>query len=82
VWGKPCIIGPYNHQCDIISEQLKNIGGLMQVQSYQELLTITYSLLNNLSQCNKMGKNNLNWVINQEDQISQTLLKFNNLINS
>jgi len=62
VWGKPSIIGPYNHNCRVIAKELIEHTGAITVQSEQKLLEIVTGLFNSPEKIKSMGNNARLWL--------------------
>lgn len=72
-WAKPCIIGPHHQNTKNNADEMANIGGLIKVKNYDELLAASQRLLTDESLRLKMGNANLQWIQNTADKINRNI---------
>jgi 3-deoxy-D-manno-octulosonic-acid transferase len=73
VWSKACIIGPYHQNTQAIADQMEKIGGLIKVETFEQLLQASQKLLADYSLQEQMGKCNFEWLKSQAAQIETAI---------
>lgn len=73
VWGKPSIIGPHHHNCQVIAKQLMQHNGLLTVSNEAELIRVTQALLCDPEKIKSMGKNSRLWLEKEGEMVRDNL---------
>lgn len=75
VWAKSCIIGPYNHNCIDIAQQLQKHHGLIIVQNKEQLFCTAQAWLQNPNTNKQVGQANYQWLVQQAHTIETQIKK-------
>lgn len=73
VWAKPCIIGPYHQNTQVVADEIQAVGGLIKVKRFEQLLDETKKLLADYNLALQMGQKNCEWVIKQAKDVGYFL---------
>lgn len=65
VWSDACIIGPYHQNTQVVASQMENVGGLIAVNNFEQLLQTSQQLLSNPNLIKQMGSHNFEWILQE-----------------